>query len=228
MFDKIVGVSDDVCKMLCQVFPSLEPKATFIENLLSPEFVRAQSNENIDTSDMSVNEGEVSLISVGRLTYQKAFDVAAEVCKKILDDGYNVKWFVIGYGTDEEMIRSKAAQLGVSDKFILLGKKINVYPYVKQADLYVQPSRYEGKAVTIREAQMLGKACIVTNFPTAGSQVEDGVDAVICGMEIEDIAKAIENLIDDAQLRNRIETTTRNRDYGNLDEINKLYALIEE
>lgn len=228
MFDKIVGVSEDVGKALCEVFPSLESKTTFVENLLSQEFVRAQARENIDTSDMTVDSGEVSLVSVGRLSHQKAFDVAVDVLKKMLDDGYRVKWFIIGYGSDEEMIRNKAKALGVDDKFILLGKKINVYPYVAKADLYAQPSRYEGKAVTIREAQMLGKACVVTNFPTAGSQVEDGVDAVLCGMSVDEIAAAIENMIDDNELRSRIESTAYSRDYGNLDEINKLYALIEE
>ena len=228
VFDKIVGVSDDVGKKLCEVFPSLEPKTTFVENLLSQEFVRAQARENIDTGDMTVEDGEISLVSVGRLTHQKAFDVAIEVLKKMLDDGYKVKWFVIGYGSDEEMLRNKAKEFGVEDKFVLLGKKLNVYPYVDKADLYAQPSRYEGKAVTIREAQMLGKACVVTNFPTAGSQVEDGVDAVLCGMSVDDIAKAIENMIDDSELRKRIEATAYSRDYGNLDEINKLYALIEE
>lgn len=228
MFDKIVGVSQDVCKMLCEVFPSLEPKMTFVENLLSQEFVRAQAKEDIDTSDMAVEDNEISIVSVGRYVYAKAFDVAIEVLRKMLDDGYKVKWFVIGYGSDEEMLKAKAREFCVEDKFILLGKKLNVYPYVDKADLYAQPSRYEGKAVTIREAQMLGKACVVTNFPTAGSQVEDGVDAVLCGMGIEDIAKAIENMIDDTELRERIEKTAYSRDYGNLEEINKLYALIEE
>ncbi len=227
-FDKIVGVSEGSRRMFCEVFPSLEPKTTFIENLLSQEFVRAQARENIDTSDMTVEDGEISIVSVGRYVYAKAFDVAVEVLRKMFDDGYNVKWFVIGYGSDEEMLRNKAKEFGVEDRFILLGKKLNVYPYVDKADLYAQPSRFEGKSVTIREAQMLGKACIVTNFPTAGSQVEDGVDAVICGMEIDDIAKAIENMIDDTELRKRIEATAYSRDYGNLDEINKLYALIEE
>ncbi len=228
MFDKIIGVSEDAGKMLCEVFPSLEPKTTFVENLLSQEFVRAQAREDVDTGDMEIKDDEFAIVSVGRLVYAKAFDLAVEVCRKILDDGYNVKWFIIGYGGDEELIKNKIKEFKVEDKFILLGKKLNVYPYVDKADLYVQPSRFEGKAVTIREAQMLGKACVVTNFPTAGSQVEDGVDAVLCGMSVEDIAGTIENMIDDTELRNRIAATAYSRDYGNLEEINKLYDLIEE
>lgn len=228
MFDKIVGVSEDVGKALCEVFPSLEPKTTFVENLLSQEFVRAQAKESVDISDMMLENGVFALVSVGRLVYAKAFDLAVEVCRKVLDDGYNVKWFIIGYGGDEELIKNRIKDFNVEDKFILLGKKINVYPYVERADLYVQPSRFEGKAVTIREAQMLGKACVVTNFPTAGSQVEDGIDAMLCGMSVEDIAAAIEKMIDDSELRNRIAATAYSRDYGNLEEINKLYDLIEE
>ena len=227
-FDKIVAVSEDCRVAFSEVFPALAEKTTVVENLLSQEFVRRQADEDVDTSDMSFDSDETAIVSVGRFVYAKAFDVAVEVLKKLLDDGYKAKWFVIGYGGDEELIRNKVRELGLEDKFIMLGKKLNVYPYVKKADLYAQPSRYEGKAVTIREAQMLGKATVITNFKTAASQVEDGVDAIICGMQVEQIAKAIESLIDNKELRTRLETTAYSRDYGNLDEINKLYALIEE
>ena len=74
----------------------------------------------------------------------------------------------------EEELKELIAQNNLEDSFILLGKKTNPYPYMKACDLYVQPSRYEGKAVTVTEAKILGKPILITNYPTARSQIEDG------------------------------------------------------
>ena len=69
----------------------------------------------------------------------------------------NIKWYVVGYGGYEGRIKGIIAQNKLEDSFILLGKKTNPYTYIKACDLYVQPSRYEGKAVTVTEAKILGK-----------------------------------------------------------------------
>lgn len=66
---------------------------------------------------------------------------------------------------------------------ILLGKKENPYPYINACDVYVQPSRYEGKCISVREAQMLGKPVVITRYATSSSQLQDGVDGVIVPME---------------------------------------------
>ena len=87
---------------------------------------------------------------------------------------------------------------------IILGKRSNPYPYIKACDIYVQPSRYEGKSVTVREAQMLCKPIVVTNYPTASSQIRDGVDGVIVPMDNEGCAQGIARVILDAPLRQRL------------------------
>ena len=95
------------------------------------------------------------------------------------------------------------------DNVIILGKKENPYPYIKACDIYIQPSRYEGKAVTVREAQMLNKPVIITNFLTAKSQLEDGFDGIIVPMDNEKCAEGIISLIKNERLRDElIENTT--------------------
>ena len=137
-----------------------------------------------------------------------------------------LKWYLIGYGGDEALIRQKIAAAGVGDQVIILGKKTNPYPYMKACDLYVQPSRYEGKAVTVREAQMLGKPVLITNFPTAKSQLEDGIDGLICPLDNAAIADAIQRLIEDRELRTRLAQTAAARDYSNAGEVEKIYGLM--
>lgn len=96
---------------------------------------------------------------------------------------------------------------------------------MKQCDIYCQPSRYEGKAVTVREAQILGKPVVITNYPTSKSQVQDKVDGVITSMGIDGIVEGLKSLIQNKELRERLITNTLKKDYSNSNEIEKLYNL---
>ena len=114
----------------------------------------------------------------------------------------------------------------MEEHVIILGKRSNPYPYIKACDIYVQPSRYEGKSVTVREAQMLHKPIVVTNFPTASSQIENGSDGIIVPMDNRGCAVGIKALIDDKELQQRIVDHLRTHDYGNEREVEKIYQLI--
>lgn len=118
-------------------------------------------------------------------------------------------------------------KLELQGRFFLLGKKTNPYPYIKACDIYVQPSRYEGKAVTVREAQILNKPVLITNFPTAKSQLENGVDGYICPMGVDGIVEGIKKLVDDVEFRTEIVNNVSQRNYGNEREVEKIYRLIE-
>ena len=115
----------------------------------------------------------------------------------------------------------------MAQRVLLLGKKTNPYPYMKHCDLYAQPSRYEGKALTVREAQMLGKAVLVAAFQTAHSQVRDGVDALIAGTDAVTIADGLERLITNPALKMSLEQGAAQADYSCEPQLKALYALLE-
>ena len=108
-----------------------------------------------------------------------------------------------------------------------LGKKENPYPYIKVCDIYVQPSRYEGKSITVREAQILCKPVIVTNYPTAASQIQSGVDGVIVPMDVDACASEMAAFIRNVELQQKIVKYLQSHDYGNVGEIEKIYRLCE-
>ena len=110
---------------------------------------------------------------------------------------------------------------------ILLGKKDNPYPYIKTCDIYVQPSRYEGKSITVREAQILGKPVVVTNYPTAPSQINNGVDGIIVPLDNEGCAHGIAEFINNTHLRQQIIENLRRGDYANAAEVEKIYNLLK-
>ena len=120
------------------------------------------------------NDGEVILCSVGRFCEAKNFDNVPKIAKRITKKGIQIKWILIGFGTDEKIIRESIKETEMEETVFVLGKKENPYPYIKKCDIYVQPSRYEGKAVTVREAQILNKPVVITDFSTANSQLKDG------------------------------------------------------
>ena len=227
-YDYVASISIDVTNTFLQVFPSLAPKIVEIENILSPTFVRKRA-EVEDTDKEFRQTDKISLLSIGRYSEQKNYDNVPDICKRLINKTkLNIKWYIIGYGGDEALIRQKIKEAGMEEHVILLGKRSNPYPYIKACDIYVQPSRYEGKSVTVREAQMLCKPVVVTNYPTAPSQIRSGVDGVIVPMDNEGCAHGLAEMICDMPLQERIIAHLKTHDYGNESEVEKIYTLINE
>ena len=227
-YDYVASISGDVTNTFLQVFPSLAPKIVEIENILSPTFVRKRAElQNVDKEIR--HEGAITLLSVGRFSDAKNYDNVPDICKRLINETkLNIKWYIIGYGGDEALIRKKIKEAGMEEHVILLGKRSNPYPYIKACDIYVQPSRYEGKSVTVREAQMLCKPVVVTNYPTAPSQIRSGIDGVIVPMDNEGCAHGLAEVICDKSLQERIIAHLKTHDYGNESEVEKIYTLINE
>lgn len=222
-YDYIASISDAATEGFVGVFPSLKDKIILIENILPESLVSKQAQETI--TDMNRLGDEKILLSIGRFSHAKNFDNVPDICARICQSGLNIKWYLIGYGGDEALIRQKIAEKGMEDKVIILGKRENPYPYIKACDLYVQPSRYEGKCVTVREAQMLGKSVVITNYSTSASQLEDGTDGVIVPMDNEGCAERIVELLKDNERLNELSRNCESRDYSNSLEIQKISLL---
>ncbi|MCC3865799.1 glycosyltransferase [Terrisporobacter petrolearius] len=224
-FDYIVAVSQECRASFISKYPTLKEKVRVIENITSPEFVRTQSSEKI--SDFPRNKGDFNILSVGRYCEAKGFDNAIKALRILHDRGYtNIKWYIIGYGSDEELLKKLVIENNLEESFILLGKKINPYPYMKECDLYAQPSRYEGKSVTVTEAQILGRPVMITNYATAKSQVDNGYDGYITELSIEGIADGIERLYRNINLREKFMNNCINTEYSNKEELKKLYEIM--
>ncbi|MBC5630270.1 glycosyltransferase [Clostridium sp. NSJ-6] len=222
-FNYIISVSEECKNSFEKKYPSLKDKVKVMENITSPEFVRKMADEYIEEKF----EGDkFNIVSVGRLCYAKGIDNAVRSLKSLHDKGLkNIKWYVVGYGGDEELIKGLIKEHNLEDSFILLGKKTNPYPYMKACDLYVQPSRYEGKAVTVTEAQILGKPVMITNYTTAKSQVKDKVNGYISELNVEGIAYGIEELIKKNESRLSLSNNCKKSNFNNSNELDKLYEL---
>lgn len=224
-FDYIASISPDCTRSFLQTFPTLKNKIIEIENILSTSFVRRQA-ELLDVSAEMPKNG-INLLSVGRFCHAKNYDNVPDIVKRLVDKGFkDLRWYIIGFGGDEPLIRQRIAEAGMEDYVILLGKKDNPYPYIKACDVYVQPSRYEGKSVTVREAQVLCKPVIVTSYPTARSQVRNGVDGIIVPQENEGCADGIAQAIQNSDQLKALTAYLQENDYGNEREVEKVLNLL--
>lgn len=225
-YDYIASISDQVTQTFLCIFPSLSSKIVLIENILSPDFVRQRSQAFSYTYPSPT--GAVNLLSIGRFSEAKNFDNVPDICCRLRQQGVNAYWYLIGYGGAEALIRQKIQEAGMEDYVILLGKQENPYPYISACDIYVQPSRYEGKSVTVREAQMLCKPVIVTDYATAPSQVRTGQDGVIVSLENQACAQGIAAVIQDKKLQQHLVAYLQTHDFGNEKEIRQIENLIEK
>lgn len=226
-FDYVVSISDDCTRAFVQTFPELKDKKVLIENILSPLFVRQQADLYEVKAEMPDGPGVVKILTIGRFSPPKKIEGIPHICAEMERLGVDFRWYVIGYGPDRE-IQEALDKYGMRHRMKLLGKKSNPYPYIKACDIYAQPSIYEGKSVTVREAQMLCKPVVITDYPTAKSQIAHGVDGVIVPLDEVQTAMGIVDFINNSELRNKIVSHLHTHDFGNEIEVEKIYSLIHD
>ncbi len=141
---------------------------------------------------------------MGRLTYQKAYDIAVEAMKLLKDAGCKARWYVLGEGDQRKALEKKIAALGLRQDFLLVGAVDNPFPFYAQTDLYIHATRFEGKSIAIQEAQALGCAVIVSDCNGNREQVTDGEDGILCELTPQGIADSIRELLGDEEKRKRL------------------------
>ncbi len=191
--EKIIAVSENQAKELRKFVPSAAEKIISIHNLTDVEGIRKKAEQ--PTKEV-FDETKFNIVSVGRVSHEKGMDLAVRVCARLVNDGFdNIRWWIVGDGPAMSEVQAVIAETHMEHHVILTGMKSNPYPYIRQADLYVQPSRFEGYPMTILEALVLGQPVVSTNNNGAKEILRDGVTGVLCPIHVDRIADAIEALL---------------------------------
>ena len=229
-YDYIVSISLGVTEGFLTVFPTLKDKMLECENMLPKAYIEKKAAQG----SLVKKDDVLTLCSVGRISKAKNYDnipYMAAVLKELFKSQSakikykDFKWVIVGPG-DHSSIDALSEKLGVSENVVFMGPSDNPYPYIKGCDIYVHPSRYEGKSIVVREAQMLCKPVIITNYPTAKSQINTGGDGVICEIDNNSVAEAIYDLATDADKQTSIINYLKTHDYAGVAEVEKIYKLL--
>lgn len=223
-FDKIFTVSDEVREAFLKAYPELPDKTEVFHNILNKGEIVRRAEEGEGFTDGFTG---MRLLSVGRLTAQKAFEVSVDAMKRLKDAGKNVRWYVLGEGDQRKKLQEQIDALGLTEDFILYGAVNNPYPFMKQADIYVHASRFEGKSIAIQEAQILGKPMVVSDCSGNREQVCHGKDGLMCGLTPDSLAENIMLLLEDEALRGKLGAAAAKKNADAAEEIQKLLSMLK-
>lgn len=222
---KIIAVSENQAETLRKFIPQYKNKVIAIHNLTDVQGIRDKGMEAITAV---FDKTKFHIVSVGRVSHEKGMDIAVKVCSRLIEDGYkNVRWWIVGDGPEMEKVREIIAELHMEKYVFTVGMKANPYPYIQQADLYVQPSRFEGYPMTILEALILGQVVISTDNPGASEIIDNNLTGILCPLDIKKLAATIETMIQKPQKLEKIKKSVQQinfllQNYENINTLEKL------
>lgn len=187
--DKIIAVSENQASELKAFVPKYAEKIIVIHNLTDVEGIRKKAAQpTAETFD----ETKFNIVSVGRVSHEKGMDLAIRACAKLVADGFdNIRWWIVGGGPAMREVQDTIAETHMEDYVITVGMQSNPYPYIRQADLYVQPSRYESFGLTIMEALILDKKVVSTDTFGAREILSRRDDCALCQVDVTLLADTV-------------------------------------
>jgi glycosyltransferase involved in cell wall biosynthesis len=197
-FDHLFMVSKEVQEKFLEVYPDLRERTSIFYNIIDHEMILQKAIE--DDGFLDAYDG-TRLLTVGRLHYQKGYDIAIQAMQILKKRGVRARWYVLGDGALRDKLQEQIREADLEEDFILMGAVSNPYPYYEQCDIYVHATRYEGKSIAVQEAIILGCPVIASNCVGNRETVDDGVNGILCDLSPQGIADAIEDLIMDKALR---------------------------
>lgn len=200
--DQVVTISEQCVRELAKAFPDLSDKFTCIYNLNPENKIREKALAFYPEEYRSYKG--LKLISIGRLNYQKGFDYAINAAKILKDKSIDFSWFIIGSGELRQTLEDQIRLLGVEKEIHLLGERENPYPYIQNADIVVQTSRFEGKSIVLDEAKILYKPIITTDYVSVHDQIKNGKSGMIVPIDSSSIADGILQLIKNPGLQEKL------------------------
>lgn len=200
-FDKIFCVSKKCRKIFLTVLPEYEQRTEVFYNFIDVEAILSQAEDKEAFAD---DFDGIRLLTVARVCNQKGQDIIPDVLKELEQYSGKIRWYCIGDGEETiQEIKQRAAEIGVAEGSTFLGNKNNPYPFFKQCDIYIQPSRHEGFGITISEAKIFSKPIILTNFAGSDEQIQDKKNGLIVPFDSKAIARAVRILVENIELRQK-------------------------
>ena len=195
--NKIIAVSAHQAEALRNFVPRHADKIVAVNNLADVKGIRAKSQETIPEK---FDKGYFNIVTCGRISKEKGMDLAVEACNRLIEDGYKkIRWWIIGGGPAYNDVKKMVQKLNLESYVYMPGMKENPYPYIAKADLYVQPSRFEGYPMSILEAVILKKIVISTNNMGAEEMLKNLKCGILCKIDSTDLAEKISSIISDSQ-----------------------------
>ncbi len=226
-FDLICCVSQKTKEALERLDEKLVNNTVVMRNIVDIEKIKRLSQENETFCDDYVG---TRILTVGRISSEKGYEIAIEALKKLIDNQYNVKWYIIGEGQLRKKLEKKIKQYHLEEYCILLGAKKNPYCYMKDCDIYVQPSLSECYCTTTVEAKIFNLPIVRTNTPDAEEQFQNMKNGIITDMTADGLYYGIIKYIEDESLKCKVIENLKKEDKEKncIDQIARIEEILEK
>ena len=222
-YDKVFCVSQAVKDSFTAKAPQYADKAEVMYNLVDVDAIRSKATMELTDPRFT---GSNIILTMGRLEPQKGLDIAIRAAALMRDRGVDFHWYVLGAGNYRAEYERLIAQNNLESCFRLLGKVDNPYPYIRKADIYVQPSRYEGLSLAVQEARILGRPVAASNITSNKEQITDGRNGLLFTLDERDMADAVSKLLEDHAMQRRFHEACERESFDFSDQLNKLWELM--
>lgn len=224
--EKIIAVSQHQAIDLRSYIPKYAYKIVAVNNLADIKGIREKSKKTIQ---QNFEGKKFNIVTCGRVSKEKGMDLAIDACYKLILRGYkNIRWWIIGDGPVYNEIKDQIHRLNLENYVYLVGMKENPYPYIEKADLYVQPSRFEGYPMSILEALILKKIVVAT----ANNGAEEMLKKLNCGIlskiDSQDLSEKIGELIENEQYydKKRHEISAIDFEQSNMESLKQIEGFL--
>lgn len=222
--EKVIAVSDNIACELKNYRKKYSDKIIVINNVIDTAPIIEKSKSPVE--DNLFSETKFNIVSCGRLAPVKGLHFAIEAIAKLVAEGYtDINWYIVGGGPIEKELREQIAAHKTEKYIFMLGMKSNPYPYIKNCDLFIQPSLFEGYSLSIMEAKILGTPILAT-YAAAGNQITNGVDGFLCDTSTETVYENILRLYKNPEELENVKRTLMNFDSDSINK--KIISQLEE
>ena len=222
--EKIISVSDNITEKLKVYRKEYADKIVTINNVIDVASIIEKSNESVE--DGLFPENKFNIVSCGRLSPVKGLNLAVEAVARLVNEGYtDINWYIVGGGPVEAEIKEQIAKLKMENHIFMLGMKANPYPYIKNCDLFIQPSFFEGYSLSIMEAKILSTPILAT-YAAAKNQIKNGVDGFLCDTNADSVYENILRLYKNKEELEACKKALKNCDFDKMNQ--KIISQLDE
>lgn len=179
--DLNIACSEKVGKAYSEIFRT--KKVEVIHNFIDIEVVKTKLNELLDVPKFS----EFTFITVARFHPQKSVDRLVEAFSFVHENNPNTRLIIIGDGEQKGLIEKIIKSNNLENSVNLLGILKNPYPYIKEADIFILSSLYEGFPTIIIESLLSGTPVLATNVAGVSEQIVKEEYGWIVNNTLEDL-----------------------------------------
>lgn len=198
-FNKIIAVSHEAKKALDDEL-NLVKKSLIVDVII--DIFDNVVEKSLENKKRDFNPDKINIVTVCRLAKEKGLHLAIESCKILVEKGHDINWYVVGEGNERKYLEKLIKAFQIENSFFLIGATDNPYPYMKDCDIFVQTSLFEGGGTTLNEVSLLNKPIVCTNFPSAFEILKNGETGLIAEMNVESIVSKIQMFLNNDDLKN--------------------------